>query len=127
MNQANLKLLIERIERCEHVPEEDMFGGVGLQLPSVGGREDCFNMANVRFRCGAPACVSGHCRSLIERKHVADVLADSTGPSMIDLFLECGDSIAYALFNGSFAPKDLQDITPADTVAYLKTLSDEEA
>ena len=65
MNLQNAQILIDRLRGCEH------------REPHAWPKNNrSFNMSGIRFPCGAPSCVAGHCGDLMDRRGGSDVIAD---------------------------------------------------
>ena len=106
MNLDNMNKLIERIRSCEWRSET-----------SHPHNKKSFNANMKRFHCGSPACVGGHCQDLLGRD-------DIHPKDAIEQFLGVHERTAEILFCSLFNDTN-NEITVAETVAYLEELRDQ--
>ena len=107
MNIENGLKLIARIEKCKWQDDDSRVSS-----------DHCFNMYDMYFACGSPACVSGHCEDLMEERTEAE------GVFILKEYLEISLDEALNIFHGDFSVHCLVDITVEETVTYLKGLVD---
>lgn len=130
----NVRALIGRLRECEHVPGETatMYDapstfcpGPGLPWVKVSG--PVFNMCGKFFKCGTPACLTGHALDLAmpggAHKHEklkwhspVDWLAEHLG---VDY--DTGDTLYYGRFC-SMNIERMGRITPEMTIRALEKL-----
>ena len=111
MNRQNTKKLIARLEQCERANQ--------WEEPKS---KTAFSMCLTHFRCGSPACISGHCSDLMDYF----MLPWKMGEVIME-YLDVDDDTAARLAEGRFVKKPWGEITPQDAIAELERLLDQDA